>query len=175
MNYFCWHENDCIDCYIEPWRSVVKVEPWNMIRPCRNLQLQIVWNWLGVLVLFGRLAAIGSIYLLRTTKVSGNTERGSRRAIFLLFTFFRRLPLSCLSRFVKQERTSGSLRDFRVYFHRRYDDGQNISIFDRQPNFKSLVLYPEALCTQAWTQMNLMAVFNEDIFTAVGHDGFTDI
>lgn len=48
-------------------------------------------------------------------------------------------------------------------------------IFDRHPNSKSLVLYPEALCTQAWTQMNLMAVFNEDIFTAVGHDGFTDI
>lgn len=88
MNYFCWHENDCIDCYIEPWRSVVKVEPWNMIRPCRNLQLQIVWNWLGVLVLFGRLTAIGSIYLLRTTKVSGNTERGSWTVIFLLFTFF---------------------------------------------------------------------------------------
>ena len=87
-NYFCWHENDCIDCYIEPWRSVVKVEPWNMIRPCRNLQLQIVWNWLGVLVLFGRLTAIGSIYLLSTTKVSGNTERGSWMVIFLLFTFF---------------------------------------------------------------------------------------
>lgn len=50
-----------------------------------------------------------------------------------------------------------------------------MSIFDRQPNSKSLVLYPEALCTQAWIQMNLMAVFNEDIFTAVGHDGFTDI
>lgn len=88
MNYFCWHENDCIDCYIEPWRSVVKVEPWNMIRPCRNLQLQIVWNWLGVLVLFGRLTAIGSIYLLKTTKVSGHTERGSQTVIFLLFTFF---------------------------------------------------------------------------------------
>lgn len=47
--------------------------------------------------------------------------------------------------------------------------------FDRHTNSKSLVLYPEALCTQTWTQMNLMAVFNEDIFTAFGHDGFTDI
>lgn len=75
--------------YIEPWRSVVKVEPRNMSRPCRNLQLQIVWNWLGVLVLFGRLAAIGSIYLLRTTKVSGNPEIGSWMVIFLLFTFFQ--------------------------------------------------------------------------------------
>lgn len=87
MNYFCWLENDCIDCYVGLWRSVVKVELWNMIGPCRNLQLQIVWNWLGVLVLFGRLTAIGSIYLLRTTKVSGKTERGSQTVIFLLFTF----------------------------------------------------------------------------------------
>ncbi len=39
----------------------------------------------------------------------------------------------------------------------------------------AFIIYPEALCTQAWTQMNLMAIFNEDIFTAVGHDGFTDI
>ena len=39
----------------------------------------------------------------------------------------------------------------------------------------SLALCPEALCIEACTQMNLMAVFNEDIFTAVGHDGFTDI
>lgn len=50
-----------------------------------------------------------------------------------------------------------------------------MSISERHPNTKSLALHPEALCTQAWTQMNLMAVFNEDIFTAVGHDGFTDI
>lgn len=171
MNYFCWHENDCIDCYIEPWRSVVKVEPWNMIRPCRNLQLQIVWNWLGVLVLFGRLTAIGSIYLLKTTKVSGNTERGSRTVIFLLFTFFLFLGLSvCWGTNIRR-----SFRDFLIYFWWRCDDGQNMPIFERHPNSKSLVLYPEALCTQAWTQMNLMAVFNEDIFTAVGHDGFTDI
>lgn len=60
------------------------------------------------------------------------------------------------------------------YFWLCYDDGQNMSIPERHPHSKSLVLYPEALCTQAWTQMNLMAVFNEDIFTAVGHDGFTD-
>lgn len=71
--------------------------------------------------------------------------------------------------------TKGRFRDFRVYFWWCCDDGQNMSVFDRQPNSKSLVLYPEALCTQAWTQMNLMAVFNEDIFTAAGHDGFTDI
>lgn len=172
MNYFCWHENDCIDCYIESWRSVVKVEPWNMSRPWRNLQLQIVWNWLGVLVLFGRLTAIGSIYLLKTTKVSGNTERGSRTVIFLLFTFFLCLGLSVSK---AGTRIRGSFRDFRIYFWWCYDDGHNMPIFERHPNSKSLVLYPEALCTQAWTQMNSMAVFNEDIFTAVGHDGFTDI
>lgn len=112
MNYFCWHENDCIDCYIEPWRSVVKVEPWNMIRPCRNLQLQIVWNWLGVLVLFGRLTAIGSIYLLRTTKVSGNTERGSRMVIFLLFTFFL---LSCSPVWKAGKHIGDSFRDFCLF------------------------------------------------------------
>lgn len=44
MSYLCRHGKDCIDCYIEPWRSVVKVESRNMIRPRRNLQLQIVWN-----------------------------------------------------------------------------------------------------------------------------------
>lgn len=49
-----------------------------------------------------------------------------------------------------------------------------MSIFDRHPNSKSLVLYPEAYCIQAWIQMNMMVVFNEDIFTAAGHDGFTD-
>lgn len=114
MNYFCWHENDCIDCSIEPWRSIVKVEPWNMIRPCRNLQLQIVWNWLGVLVLFGRLTAIGSIYLLKTTKVSGNTERGSWTVIFLLFTFFLCLGL-CLWRFLKQEHISEAVWGISVF------------------------------------------------------------
>ena len=67
-----------------------------------------------------------------------------------------------------------SFWDFCVYFGGCYDDGQNVSIFERHPNSKSLVLYPEALCTQAWIHMNLMASFNEDIFTAVGHDGFTD-
>lgn len=77
MCYFCWLGNNCTDCCVEPWRSVVKVEPWNTIRACPNLQLQIVWNWLGVLVLFGRHSAIWSIYLLSTTKVSGNTKRGS--------------------------------------------------------------------------------------------------
>lgn len=77
-----------IPCQVESGRSVVKVELWNMIRLCRNLQLQIVWNWLEVLVLFGRHSAIGSIYLLKTTKVSGNTERGSQMVIFLLYTFF---------------------------------------------------------------------------------------
>lgn len=80
--------NYYIHCQVDSGRSVVKVELWNMIRLCRNLQLQIVWNWLAVLVLFGRHSAIGSIYLLKTTKVSGNTERGSQMVIFLLYTFF---------------------------------------------------------------------------------------
>lgn len=116
MNYFCWHENDCIDCYIEPWRSVVKVEPRNMIGPCRNLQLQIVWNWLGVLVLFGRLTAIGSIYLLSTTKVSGNTERGSWTVIFLLFTFFSVSPaLSVRRGLLTQEHTSGAVSGISMF------------------------------------------------------------
>lgn len=57
----------------------------------------------------------------------------------------------------------GSLREFRVYFGDCYDDGQSMSISDRHPNSKSLVLYPEAYCTQPWIQMNLMAVFNEHI------------
>ena len=43
--------------------------------------------------------------------------------------------------------------------------------FDGCSNSKSLVPYPGALCTRAWTEMNLMPVFNEAIFTAVGHDG----
>ena len=47
------------------------------------------------------------------------------------------------------------------YFWLCYDDGQNMSIPERHPHSKSLVLYPEALCTQAWTQMNLMAVLLE--------------
>lgn len=73
---------------VESGRSGVKVELWNMIRLCQNLQLQIVWNWLEVLVLFGRHSAIGSIYLLKTTKVSGNAERGNQIVILLLHTFF---------------------------------------------------------------------------------------
>lgn len=48
----------------------------------------------------------------------------------------------------------------------------SITLSNRHP--KSLVIYPEALCTKAWTQMNLMANFNEDIFTALGHGGFSD-
>lgn len=115
VNYFCWHENDCIDCYIEPWRSVVKVEPWNMIRPCRNLQLQIVWNWLGVLVLFGRLTAIGSIYLLKTTKVSGHTERGSQTVIFLLFTFFLCSGRSVCRGLWSRNSTSGEVSGISVF------------------------------------------------------------
>lgn len=95
--------------------------------------------------------------------------------IFLLFTFLCVLDSPFVEVSEAGTQTKGSFRDFHVYFWRCYDDGQNTSIFDRQPNSKSLVLYPEALCTQAWIQMNLMAVFNEDIFTAVGHDGFTDI
>lgn len=148
-----------------------------MIRPCRNLQLQIVWNWLGVLVLFGRHTAIGSIYLLKTTKVSGNTERGSRMVIlFFSFHLFSVSWALGLLRSLKQECISGTVWGISMfYFWGCYDDGQNMSISERHPNSKSLVLYPEALCTQAWTQMNLMAVFNEDIFTAFGHDGFTDI
>lgn len=102
--------------YIEPWRSVVKVEPWNVIRPCRNLQLQIVWNWLGVLVLFGRLAAIGSIYLLRTTKVSGNTEIGSWMVIFLLFTFFQCPLLSVCWGFWSRNTYQGQFEGFPCLF-----------------------------------------------------------
>lgn len=33
-------------------RAGVKVETWNVIRLFPNLQLQIVWNWFGVLALF---------------------------------------------------------------------------------------------------------------------------
>jgi hypothetical protein len=47
--------------------------------------------------------------------------------------------------------------------------------FDKRSNSMSLVCYPEALCIQAWAQMNLIPVFNEDIFTAVGYERFTDI
>lgn len=36
--------NYYIHCQVDSGRSVVKVELWNMIRLCRNLQLQIVWN-----------------------------------------------------------------------------------------------------------------------------------
>lgn len=55
----------------------VKVESWNVISACRTLQLQIVWKWLRVLVLSGRLIAIRSIYLLKTTKFSSYTEKGN--------------------------------------------------------------------------------------------------
>lgn len=48
----------------------------------------------------------------------------------------------------------------------------NTSLSERQP--KSLAGYPEALCTEARAQMNLMADFNEDISTALGHYGPTD-
>lgn len=127
--------------YIEPWRSVVKVEPWNMIRACRNLQLQIVWNWLGVMVLFGRHAAIGSIYLLRTTKVSGNTERGSRMVIFLLFTFFCVLHSLFVEVSEAGTHIRGSLKDFRVYFWWCYDDGQN---FWQTPKFQVISPLPRS-------------------------------
>lgn len=108
-------------CQVESGRSVVKVELWNMIRLCRNLQLQIVWNWLEVLVLFGRHSAIGSIYLLKTTKVSGNTERGSQMVIFLLYTFFFPLCLGlCLVRVcVGGNHIWSGLRDFRVFIFSR--------------------------------------------------------
>lgn len=111
--------NCYIHCQVESGRSVVKVELWNMIRLCWNLQLQIVWNWLEVLVLFGRHSAIGSIYLSKTTKVSGNTERGSQMVIFLLYTFF---PPSVILGFLFPKFSVGgncvrsSLRDFRVLF-----------------------------------------------------------
>lgn len=85
---FLFTKDFYIHCQVESGRSAVKVELQNMIRLCRNLQLQIVWNWLEVLVLFGRHSAIGSIYLLKATKVSGNTERGSQMVISLLYTCF---------------------------------------------------------------------------------------
>lgn len=94
--------------------------------------------------------------------------------IFLLFTFFL-CPWLSVEVAKAGTHIGGSFRDFHVYIWSCYDDGQNMSIFDRHPNSMSLVFCPEALCTQAWIQMNLMAVFNEDIFTAVGHDSFTDI
>lgn len=109
--------NYYIHCQVDSGRSVVKVELWNMIRLCRNLQLQIVWNWLAVLVLFGRHSAIGSIYLLKTTKVSGNTERGSQMVIFLLYTFFFCVFGSpFVEVFVAGRHIRNSLRDFRVLF-----------------------------------------------------------
>lgn len=67
----------------------------------------------------------------------------------------------------------GSFRDFHVYFWWIMTIYKTC-IFVRHPDSKSLVCYPEALCTEAWTQMNL-AVFNEDVFTAVGHNDLTDI
>ena len=47
----------------------------------------------------------------------------------------------------------------------------NMPLFDGSSNSKSLVPYPGAICTRAWTEMILMPVFNEAIFTAVGYDG----
>lgn len=49
----------------------VKVEAWNSISLCPNLELSIVWNWFIVLALFGSLVPGGSVYLLKTAKVNG--------------------------------------------------------------------------------------------------------
>lgn len=138
-------------------RSVVKVEPSNMIGPCPNLKLQIVWNWLRLRVLFGRLTAIGSIYLLRTTKVCSSTETGSRTEMFLLFT----VSLFLSWGFWRTNAQLGAvLLDFLFLFLVALWRWTERCLF-----LKSLVFYPEALCAQAWTPMILMAVFNEDIFT----------
>lgn len=113
----CIDKKDSSDCSMELWTSIVKVEPQNMIWHCRNLQLQIVWNWLGVPVLFGRLTAIGAIYLLKTTKVSSNTERSWTVIFFLYFS-----PFFCVSscQFVEvseaRMQAGDSFRDFRVLF-----------------------------------------------------------
>lgn len=48
----------------------------------------------------------------------------------------------------------------------------SVTLSNRHP--KSLVIYPKALCTEAWTQMNVMVYFNESIFAALGHGGFSD-
>lgn len=65
---------------------------------------------------FGRHTAIGSIYLLKTTKVSGNTERGSQMVIFLLFTFFCVFGSRFVEVFEPGTHIRDSLRDFRVIF-----------------------------------------------------------
>lgn len=65
---------------------------------------------------FGRHTAIGSIYLLKTTKVSGNTETGSQMVIFLLFTFFCVLGSRFVEVFETGTHIRDSLRDFRVIF-----------------------------------------------------------
>lgn len=65
----------------------------------------------------------------------------------------------------------GIVSGISVFYFGYYDDGQHIS---SERHSMSLVGYPEALCSKAWAQMNLMANFNEDVSTALGHYVLTD-
>lgn len=60
---------------IKPRRAGVKVETWNVIRLCPNLQLQIVWNWFGVLALFWQSRCNWIHFLVKGDK--GNAELGN--------------------------------------------------------------------------------------------------
>lgn len=69
----CNLTNYCTACYTELWGSVVKVKPWNTIGLCQSPDcLELIRS---PSFFFGRLAAIGYIYLLKTTKVSGNSRK----------------------------------------------------------------------------------------------------
>lgn len=140
---FLLTKNCCIDCYVELWRSVVKIVPWNMITALQSLQLQIVWNWLGVLVLFGRLTAIGSIFFLRTIKVRINSKSGSGKVIFVCVHSSVCYGFSC-----RKPKLEVVFR-ISMFFGQCYDNRQSMSIFDRHTNSRSIVLHSETCCTQA--------------------------
>lgn len=139
-----------------------------MIRACRNLQLQIVWNWFGVLGLFGRPTAIGSIYLLTTTKVSGNTKRGNRMGILLFFCFFLTSDL-CWG--LENRKTYQTVWGISFLFLAALWRWTEHVYFWHTPKFQVISRLPRSPWYHSVDSNEL--VFNEDIFTAFGHDGST--